>query len=81
MRREIITDYPGRSNLIISFHIWEAREPEPERRHVKTEVDVGMMHFLMEERAMLQGIYVSSKSWERQENKSKSLSRTLILHF
>lgn len=46
LRREIITDYPGRSNLIISFHIWEAREPEPERRHVKTEVDVGMMHFL-----------------------------------
>lgn len=81
MRREIITDYPGRSNLIIRFHIWEAREPEPERGHVKTEGDVGMMHFLMEERAMLQVIYVSSKSWERQENKSNSLSRTLILHF
>ena len=78
---EIITDYPGRPNLIIRSHIWEARESEPERGHVTTEVEIGMMHFLMEERAMVQGIYVSSKSWERQENTSNSLSRTLILHF
>ena len=78
---EIITDYPGRPNLIIRSHIWEARESEPEGGHVTTEVEFGMMHFLMEERAMVQGIYVSSKSWERQENTSNSLSRTLILHF
>ena len=43
MRREIITDYPRRSNLIISFHIWEARESEPERRHVKTGAEIGIM--------------------------------------
>lgn len=71
----------GRPNLAIRSHIWEARESEPERGHVPTEVEIGMMHFLMEERAMVQGIYVSSKSWERQENKSNSLLRTLILHF
>ena len=79
-RREIIANYPGMPNLAIRSHIWEARESEPERGHVPTEVEIGMMHFLMEERAMVQGIYVSSKSWERQENKSNSLLRTLILH-
>lgn len=72
LRREIITDYPRGSNLIISFRYLGGKENQAREDMQKTEVDVGMMHFLMEERAMLKEYMYPLKAGKGKRIKVKA---------